>query len=192
MMSRPPAPLGDDDHHTEALTHIDEFGQARMVNVTAKPVTRRIAIARCVVLTAADAPGVLERRRGGVDVIEAARFAGVQAAKQTASLIPLCHPLNLDRVSVQVEVESHVVAVSASTEIYDRTGVEMEALMACAITALALLNALTDVDPAASIEQLTLWSKSGGRSGDWKRTDVSEGNARPPRFAPPADSNSSR
>ena len=116
-MSRPPAPLGDDDHHTEALTHIDEFGQARMVDVTAKPVTRRIAVARCVVLTAADAPGVLERRRGGVDVIEAARFAGVQAAKQTASLIPLCHPLNLDRVTVQVEVESHVVAVSASTEI---------------------------------------------------------------------------
>jgi len=191
-MPKVQTPLGGGDDHTEALTHIDEFGQARMVNVTAKPVSRRIAIARCIVVTAADAPRALQRRRGGVDVVEAARFAGVQAAKQTASLIPLCHPLNLDRVSVEIEVESHVLAISASTEIYDRTGVEMEALMACAFTALALLNALADADPWASIEQLTLWHKSGGRSGDWKRADPSEGDAPPSRLAIPADSNPSR
>jgi len=191
-MSKLPAPLGESDHHTGALTHIDEFGQARMIDVTAKPVTRRIAIARCVVLTAADAPVVLARRRGGIDVVEAARFAGVQAAKQTASLIPLCHPLHLHRVTVEVKVESHVIAVSALTEIFDRTGVEMEALTACAITALTLLKVLADVDSAASIEKLTLWHKSGGLSGDWTRTDLSEREARPSTLAKPADPNLSR
>ena len=191
-MSNLPALPGENDHHSEALTHTNEFGQARMIDVTAKPVTRRIAIARCVVVTSAEACDVLARRQGGIDVVEAARFAGVQAAKQTASLIPLCHSLRLRRVSVEVEVESHVVAVSALTEIFDRTGVEMEALTACAISALTLLKVLADVDAGASIEDLTLWHKSGGRSGDWNRTGLSEREARPSRSATPTDSNPSR
>ena len=89
-------------------------------------------------------------------------------------------------------MESHVVAVSALTEIFDRTGVEMEALTACAITALTLLKVLADVDSAASIEKLTLWHKSGGLSGDWTRTDLSEREARPSTLATPADPNLSR
>ncbi len=190
-MSNRRAPPGDNDHLTDTLTHIDESGQARMVNVTAKPVTSRIAVARCVVRTSAHAPDVLGRHRGGVDIVEAARFAGVQGAKQTASLIPLCHPLNLQRVSVEVEVQAHVVTISALTELDGRTGVEMEALTACAVAALALLTVLLDVDPAASIDELTVWHKSGGRSGDWGRTDRGEPEAHPSTLTTAADSNRS-
>jgi cyclic pyranopterin phosphate synthase len=151
------------------LTHIDEHGRARMVDVTAKPLTRRVALARCAVVTAADATKVLGEGQDGHDPVEGARFAGIQAAKQTASLIPLCHPIRIDRVTVDVAVDVHKIEVSAVTEIVERTGVEMEALTACAVAALSLVKALFDVDPEASIEELTLWHKSGGRSGNWER-----------------------
>jgi len=121
-----------------------------------------------------------------MDVVEVARVSGVQAAKQTWSLIPLCHPLRLDRVAVEVDVASHCVTVSALTEIDERTGVEMEALTACAMCALSLLSVLLEVDPAASIEQLTVWHKSGGRSGDWGRASLDRlGRARPAAAAEP-------
>ncbi|MGP0029800.1 MAG: cyclic pyranopterin monophosphate synthase MoaC [Acidimicrobiales bacterium] len=154
---------------TTDLTHLDEQGRARMVNVTAKPATRRVAIARCAVATTADAPHLLLHAEGGVDVVEAARIAGVQAAKQTSTLIPLCHPIRIDRVAVEVTVAPHRIVVSATTEIVERTGVEMEALTACAVAALTLVTALKSVDPAVAIEELTLWHKSGGRSGIWER-----------------------
>jgi cyclic pyranopterin phosphate synthase len=113
---------------------------------------------------------VLGERPDGLDAVEGARFAGIQAAKQTALLIPLCHPIHIDRVTVDVTVEVHKIEISAVTEIVERTGVEMEALTACAIAALTLIKALVHADPEASIEDLTLWHKSGGRSGDWVRS----------------------
>jgi cyclic pyranopterin monophosphate synthase len=140
-----------------------------MVDVTAKPLTRRIALARCVVMTSADATKVLGDGPNGLDAVEGARFAGIQAAKQTSSLIPLCHPIRIDGVAVDVVVDVHRIEISAITEIVERTGVEMEALTACAVAALTIVTTLMPVDPDASIEELTLWHKSGGRSGDWER-----------------------
>ncbi len=158
-----------------ALTHLDEHGRARMVDVTAKPLTRRVALAKCAVVTSADAIKVLGDDPDGLDAVEGARFAGIQGAKQTSSLIPLCHPIRLDRVAVEVAVTAHRIDISATTEIVERTGVEMEALTACAITALTIIASLLPVDPEASMEDLTLWHKSGGRSGSWERSGPGTG-----------------
>jgi cyclic pyranopterin phosphate synthase len=169
-MSTPPAGSGPGGVDGASLTHIDERGRARMVDVTAKPLTRRVALARCVVLTTADATQVFREAPDGLNVVEGARFAGIQAAKQTSSLIPLCHPIRIDRVAVEVAVDVHRIEISAVTEIVERTGVEMEALTACAVAALTLVSALIHVDPEASVQDLTLWHKSGGRSGNWERS----------------------
>jgi cyclic pyranopterin phosphate synthase len=169
-MSTPPEPPGPSERHGGSLTHTDKHGRAHMVDVMAKPLTRRVALARCAVVTVANATVVLGERPDGLDAVEGARFAGIQAAKQTALLIPLCHPIHIDRVTVDVTVEVHKIEISAVTEIVERTGVEMEALTACAIAALTLIKALVHADPEASIEDLTLWHKSGGRSGDWVRS----------------------
>ena len=151
------------------LTHLDEHGQAHMVDVTAKPLTRRLAVARCAVVTTVDATAALGEARDGIDPVEAARVAGVQAAKQTPSLIPLCHSIRIDRVSVDIQVTAHRIEITAVAEIVERTGVEMEALTACAIAGLSLVDSMLEIDPNASIEDLTLWQKSGGRSGAWLR-----------------------
>jgi cyclic pyranopterin phosphate synthase len=151
------------------LTHIDEHGHAHMVDVTAKPLTRRLAVARCVVVSTVDAAAALGNARDGIDPVEAARVAGVQAAKQTSSLIPLCHPIRSDRVSVDIQATAHRIEITAVTEIVERTGVEMEALTACAIAGVSLVGSMLEIDPNASIEDLTLWHKSGGRSGAWLR-----------------------
>ena len=151
------------------LTHIDEHGRARMVDVSGKPVTRRVAEARCSVRSGGDVAAVLARPPGGADLVETARIAGIMAAKRTPTLIPLCHPLLLDGVEVDVAVVADGFAVRAVTSVAERTGVEMEALTACAAAALVLVQALLDVDPSASVEDLTLWHKSGGRSGVWER-----------------------
>jgi cyclic pyranopterin phosphate synthase len=169
-MSTPPQSPGPSGREDGSLTHIDEHGRARMVDVMAKPLTRRVALARCAVVTVANATEVLGEGPDGLDAVEGARFAGIQAAKQTALLIPLCHPIRIDRVTVDVTVDVHRVEISAVTEIVERTGVEMEALTACAVAALTLIKALFHADPEASIEDLTLWHKSGGRSGDWVRS----------------------
>ena len=153
------------------LTHLDEHGHARMVDVTAKPLTRRLAVARCAVVTTVDAVAALGDLRNGVDPVEAARVAGIQGAKQTSSLIPLCHAIRIDRVSVDMHVTVDRVEITAVTEIVERTGVEMEALTACAVAGLNLVDSLLDLDPDVSIEDLTLWHKSGGRSGEWQRRD---------------------
>jgi cyclic pyranopterin phosphate synthase len=105
------------------------------------------------------------------DLIESARFSGMLAAKQTSSLIPLCHPIRIDGVTVEVESVPDGFRVTAVAEITERTGVEMEALTACAAAALVLIQPILDTDPFASIEALTLWRKTGGRSGTWQRTD---------------------
>jgi cyclic pyranopterin phosphate synthase len=151
------------------LTHLDEMGRARMVDVSAKPLTRRLAVARCAVVTCVDAVAALRRRGGDVDPVEAARVAGIQGAKETSSLVPLCHSIRVDRVSVDVEVSPHRIEITAVTEIVERTGVEMEALTACAVASLSLMWSLLELDPEVSMQELTLWHKSGGRSGPWER-----------------------
>jgi cyclic pyranopterin phosphate synthase len=141
-----------------------------MVDVTAKPLTRRVAVARCAVVTTVDAVAAFGDAGNGLDPVEAARVAGIQGAKQTSSLVPLCHSIRVDRVSVDVEVSPHRIEVTAVTEIVERTGVEMEALTACAFAGLSLIRSLLELDPEVSMEELTLWHKSGGRSGEWQRS----------------------
>jgi cyclic pyranopterin monophosphate synthase len=173
---------GEDENNSLTLTHIDEDGRARMVDVTGKALTRRVAMAKCVVVANVDVAHVLGEAPDGLNVVEAARFAGIQAAKQTASLIPLCHPIRIDRVAVDVIVAGLRVEVSAVAEIVERTGVEMEALTACSVAALTVCTALIDADPNVTIEELTLWHKSGGRSGNWERNGV---DGRMTRSSPP-------
>jgi cyclic pyranopterin phosphate synthase len=164
-----PVPPGGGIAASGPLTHVDEHGKAHMVDVTAKPATHRIAVARCRVHTVADVTGLLSVPPGGVDLLASARFTGMMAAKQTSVLIPLCHPIRLHAIDVDVRRSPEGFAVAAVAAVLDKTGVEMEALTACATAALVLVHALTDLDPAASVEDLTLWHKSGGRSGTWDR-----------------------
>jgi cyclic pyranopterin monophosphate synthase len=163
-------PADEDTKNSSGFTHLDAQGRAHMVDVTTKPLTQRTAIAKCVVVTAADAPAVLWSAPGSINPVEAARVAGIQGAKRTASIIPLCHSIHIDSVVVEITVEPHRIDVSAVARINERTGVEMEALTACAIAALTLVKALIHVDPEACVNDLTLWHKSGGRSGDWHRS----------------------
>ena len=158
-----------DEGGVPRLTHVDGHGKAHMVDVSAKPVTRRVAEARCTVRSVADVAAVLRHPPGGLDLVETARIAGVMASKRTPDLVPLCHPLLLDGFVVEVSVEPDGFGVRAVTSVAERTGVEMESLTACAAAALVLVQALLEVDPSASIEDLTLWHKSGGRSGTWER-----------------------
>jgi cyclic pyranopterin monophosphate synthase len=162
-------PGGDRSDH--GLTHLDASGRARMVDVTGKPRTHRIAVARAAVVTTVDLAEVLVGRGGLQDIVEAARLAGITAAKQTSKLIPLCHPVQVNAVTIEVRLLDRRCEVQATAEIVERTGVEMEALTACAVSALTLISVLHDHDLEASVEELTLWHKSGGRSGDWDRAD---------------------
>jgi cyclic pyranopterin monophosphate synthase len=165
---REPAPqsVADDAR----LTHVDARGRARMVDVTAKPVSARRAVARCVVRARDVAVRSLADQP---DVIPFARAAGVQAAKRTSDLIPLCHPLPLDEIDVRIEpAEPGELAVTATAFVHDRTGVEMEALTACGVAGLTLVMALLPDDAHARLDALTLWHKSGGRSGTWSREHV--------------------
>jgi cyclic pyranopterin phosphate synthase len=136
-----------------------------MVDVTNKRPTRRQARARCLV---ADM-GSLEPRTDGIDPWHAARVAGVFAAKKTADLIPLCHSLNLNDVDVELNVREDSIEITATVTATQRTGVEMEALTACAIAALSVLNTLKRADPNAWIDDLVLLKKEGGKSGNWGR-----------------------
>ncbi len=174
-----PAPA-DDVRPIAPLTHVDEHGRAHMVDVTAKPPTRRVAEARCTVRTRADVAAILADPPGGADLVESARYAGILGAKQTSALIPLCHPIRLDGVSVAVEATPQGFTVTAVAEITERTGVEMEALTGCATAALVLTQALMAEEPATTVEDLTLWHKSGGRSGDWNRDDAGAMHGTPP------------
>jgi cyclic pyranopterin monophosphate synthase len=177
---------------TSGLTHIDSAGRARMVDVSGKPWTRRRAVARCRVLLgdATDAFCATEGAnsatgagRGLAEVLDAARLAGIQAAKQTPRLIPLCHPLSSSEVRVRTSVADGTIEVESHAEVIGPTGVEMEALTACAIAGLSLLAAVLPRHPEARIDELTLWEKSGGRSGTWVRTPVESDAPTPPESA---------
>jgi cyclic pyranopterin monophosphate synthase len=156
---------------TPELSHLDAAGQARMVDVSGKDVTARSATATGTVLLSAAAVAAL--REGTVpkgDAIAVARIAGIQGAKRTPDLIPLCHPIGLHSVSVDLEVLDHGVRISCTARTADRTGVEMEALTAVSVSALALVDMIKAVDPAAVITDVRVEEKTGGKSGTWRRS----------------------
>lgn len=159
-------PVGDAGLGAGAFTHLDDHGRARMVDVTAKPVTVRRAVARCTVQASIAA---IKGLAADPDLLVVARAAGSQAAKLTSQLVPLCHPLPVDRVEVRVSLGEDQAEVLAEATVAGRTGVEMEALTACGFAGLSLLSALLETDPDAHLCDLTLWHKSGGRSGTWDR-----------------------
>lgn len=152
------------------LTHVDETGAARMVDVSAKDVTVRTATASGRVLVSPEVVALL--RDGAVpkgDALGVARIAGIQAAKRTPDLVPLCHPLAIHGVEVDLTVEDDGVRIEATVRTADRTGVEMEALTSVAVAGLALVDMVKVVDRAATITDVRVESKSGGRSGEWHR-----------------------
>ena len=152
------------------LSHLDAAGRARMVDVSGKDVTARSARASGRVLLSAEAVAAL--RAGQVpkgDALAVARIAGIMGAKRTPELIPLCHPIGLHSVAVELSVDDDGVAVSATARTADRTGVEMEALTAVTVAALALIDMVKAVDPAAVITDVRVEEKSGGKSGRWTR-----------------------
>ena len=154
------------------LTHLDEHGAARMVDVAAKPVTDRRAVARATVrMTPETAARVAAGDAPKGDVLGVARIAGIQAAKRTGELIPLCHPIGLDHVDVEgvIDVDAGTVTLTATTRVSARTGVEMEAMTAASIAALTVYDMVKGLDKGVAIEQVVLLEKSGGRSGDWVR-----------------------
>jgi cyclic pyranopterin phosphate synthase len=152
------------------LTHLDETGQARMVDVSGKDVTARTARASGRVLLSAEAVAAL--RSGQVpkgDALAVARIAGIQGAKKTPDLIPLCHPIGLHGVTVGLTVTDEGVDITATTRTADRTGVEMEALTSVTVAALALIDMVKAIDPAAVITDVRVDEKAGGKSGPWHR-----------------------
>ena len=150
------------------LTHLDRSGAARMVDVSDKEPTARVAVATGTVRTTAEVVQLL--RRDGLpkgDALATARIAGIMGAKRTPDLVPLCHPIALSGVTVELEPRDSEVAIRATVRTTDRTGVEMEALTAVAVAALALIDMVKAVDKHARITDVRVTAKSGGRSGDW-------------------------
>jgi cyclic pyranopterin phosphate synthase len=152
------------------LTHIDPLGRARMVDVTPKEATHRRALARCKVMMKPETTSMVASNsltKG--DVLAVARVAGIQAAKQTPNLIPLCHPLLVGSIFVNFTIGDDNVEVEAQVETIDRTGVEMEAMTACAVAALTIYDMCKSVDRSIMITELVLWEKTGGRHGIYRR-----------------------
>jgi cyclic pyranopterin phosphate synthase len=158
------------DGPAASLTHVDARGQARMVDVSGKPVTAREATAAGRVLCSAAVVALL--RGEGVpkgDALAVARLAGIQAAKRTPDLVPLAHPVAVHGVVVELEVVDSGVEITATVRTADRTGVEMEALTCVSVAALALVDMVKAVDRLTTISDVRVVAKSGGRSGDWRR-----------------------
>ena len=154
----------------EGFTHLDSEGRARMVDVGGKEVTQRRAVARArVTMQEETAQALADGMVAKGDVLAVARVAGIQAAKRTSELIPLCHPLMLSSVQVDLTPGPSWVDIEATAETVDRTGVEMEALTACSVAALTVYDMCKARDRAMQVEALGLVEKSGGRSGDWHR-----------------------
>lgn len=154
------------------LTHVDNSGAARMVDVSGKDVTVRRAVAAGVVHTTAEVISLLRRDalpKG--DALAVARLAGIMGAKRTPDLIPLCHPIALHGVDVALDLGAETVTITATVRTADRTGVEMEALTAVTTAGLAVIDMVKAVDPAASIDRVRVLSKEGGKTGRWERGD---------------------
>src|SRR5438874_1209528 len=152
------------------LTHLDRKGRARMVDVGSKPVTSREAVAESIVRMQ---PPTLEAVRTSQlakgDALAVARVAGIMAAKRTSDLIPLCHPLPITGVEVEFEYEASAIRVTATARVDGQTGVEMEALTAAAVAGLTLIDMVKSLEKGVYLESVRLLSKSGGKSGTWKR-----------------------
>ena len=166
----------DDTHETvehmsdAQFSHLDPLGRARMVDVTPKDPTHRRAMARCkVFMQAATTAAIANREVKKGDVLAVARVAGIQAAKRTSDMIPLCHPLLIGSVTINFEIGDTFVAVESHVDTIDRTGVEMEALHACSVAALTIYDMCKSADREMVIGDLTLWEKSGGRQGTYRR-----------------------
>lgn len=156
---------------SDSFTHLNERGEARMVDVTAKAVTDRSATARCRVVLSSE---VADRLRAGDmpkgDALAVARIAAIQATKRTAELIPLCHPIAIHAVDVDIAVTDPAgVEIRVTVRTADRTGIEMEALTAAAVGGLAMIDMVKGVDRFAHIAEVVLLEKTGGRSGTWRR-----------------------
>jgi cyclic pyranopterin monophosphate synthase len=169
-------PSGAETPESDAhLTHVDASGAARMVDVSDKDPTARTAVAAGRVLLSAE---VLRLLRGdGVpkgDALGVARVAGIMAAKRTPDLVPLCHPIALSGVVVDLELGDDAVEITATVRTTDRTGVEMEALTAVAVAGLALVDMVKAVDRGAVITDVRVVSKAGGRSGTWTRSTAAD------------------
>lgn len=152
------------------LTHVDATGTARMVDVSGKAVSVRRAVAAGRVTTTAEVVALVRADalpKG--DALAVARLAGIMGAKRTPDLVPLCHPIALHSVTVELEPRDTYVEITATTKTADRTGVEMEALAAVTAAGLALVDMVKSVDPAASIEAVRVLRKEGGKTGDWVR-----------------------
>lgn len=150
------------------LSHYDEHGQASMVDVSAKQPSRRTATASAFVELSAAVLKALPRNPKG-DPLEVARIAGIQAAKRTSELIPMCHPLPLTHVDVQARLQDNGVHITATAATFGVTGVEMEALTAASVAALTVYDMTKALDKAIVIRDLRLESKTGGKSGDYQR-----------------------
>ena len=164
------------------LTHLDEQGNARMVDVGDKPATVRVAIASAALLTR---PEVITAIRDGAvakgDVLAVARVAGIMAAKRTSELIPLCHPLRLDTVTVDLDLHEDRVTVRAEARCTGPTGVEMEALTAASVAALTIYDMCKALDRRMTITDVRLEEKDGGRSGHFRKDDAADSGGGGPR-----------
>jgi cyclic pyranopterin phosphate synthase len=158
------------------FTHLDPLGRARMVDVTPKEPTHRRAIARCKVFMEPETTSMVANNavtKG--DVLAVARVAGIQAAKRTPDLIPLCHQLTIGSVYVNFHLGNDHIEVESQVDTVDRTGVEMEALTACSVAALTIYDMCKSMDRGMTIGQVALWEKTGGRSGVWRREPNTNG-----------------
>lgn len=152
------------------LSHINNKGEAHMVDVTSKEQSVRIAIASGKVKMSVDVlKAISEGENPKGDVLATARIAGIMGAKKTSELIPLCHPIAIHKVEIDLKIENDGVAITATVKTTDRTGVEMESLTAVSVAGLTLIDMVKAMDPNASIVNVQVDSKSGGKSGDWKR-----------------------
>src|SRR3954453_10996400 len=156
----------------DKLSHFDESGASRMVDVGDKQVTRRVARASGYVRMAAETLSIIRDKRAAKgDVLEVARLAGIMGTKRTADLIPLCHPLPIESVSIDFAfVDDQTLQIESAVQVESKTGVEMEALTAVSVAALTVYDMCKAVDRGITIERIQLEEKSGGRSGHWQRT----------------------
>jgi cyclic pyranopterin phosphate synthase len=154
----------------ERLTHLNEKGEANMVDVSAREVTTRIATASGRVSLSSEVLNLIANNQTPKgDVLATSRIAGIMGAKKTSELIPLCHPIAIHKVEVELKIESDGVSITAMVKTNDRTGVEMEALTAVSVAGLTLIDMIKALDPKASITNIQVDSKSGGKNGDWQR-----------------------
>ncbi len=155
------------------LSHLDAAGSARMVDVTKKDVSTRRAVARGRIMLAPETIALITH--GGLpkgDVLAVARIAGIQAAKRTSELIPLCHPVMIGAVTADFDVQADFIEIESQVDIVERTGIEMEALTAVSVAALTIYDMCKAADKSMTIGEIALWEKTGGRSGTYRRSGL--------------------